>query len=41
MEEPRLGSAGESGWEAGLASTLIGGFLMLTAVIPADQCLCS
>jgi hypothetical protein len=33
MKGPELGSEGEPGWEAGLASTLIGGFLMITASV--------
>jgi hypothetical protein len=33
MKDPQSGSEGEPGWESGLASTLIGGFLMLTAAV--------
>jgi hypothetical protein len=33
MKDPQVGSEGEPGWEPGLASTLIGGFLMLTAAV--------
>ena len=33
MKDLELGPEGEPSWEAGLASTLIGGFLMLTACI--------
>jgi hypothetical protein len=33
MKDPELAWEGKPGWESRLASTLIGGFLMLTASV--------